>query len=137
MPQDKAAPIKLINNDEAEIIRTLERKRLKALVEADMAVANALHRDDFQLINPAGLALSKEAYLGLVAKGDVDYLVWEPTSEIAVRLHGHTAIIRYQSHIDVIVFGASGSLQAWHTDMYEKHDGRWQVVWSQATEIQP
>src|SRR5438874_8104524 len=118
MPQDKPAPIKLTNADEAEIIRTIERKRLKALVEADMAVANALHSDDFQLINPAGVALSKAAYLGFVAKGDVDYLVWEPTSDIAVRLHGNTAIIRYQSHIDVIVFGGRGSLQAWHTDMY-------------------
>jgi hypothetical protein len=24
----------------------------------------------------------------------------------------------------------------WHTDVYEKRNGRWQVVWSQATLIQ-
>jgi hypothetical protein len=27
------------------------------------------------------------------------------------------------------------SLHAWHTDVYERRDGRWQVVWSQATTI--
>jgi hypothetical protein len=26
-------------------------------------------------------------------------------------------------------------LHCWHTDSYEQRDGRWQVVWSQATEI--
>jgi hypothetical protein len=23
----------------------------------------------------------------------------------------------------------------WHTDYYEREDGRWRVIWSQATEI--
>ena len=123
---------------EADLIRTIERKRLQAMVEADMAVATSLHADDFQLINPGGGALSKEEYLGLLASGDVDYLVWEPISEIAVRLYGlNTAVIRYQSQTDIVVFGEKSSIQNWHTDLYEKHDGQWQVVWSQATTIQP
>jgi len=123
---------------EADLIRTIERKRLQAMVEADMAVAMSLHADDFQLINPGGGALSKEEYLGLLASGDVDYLVWEPISEIAVRLYGlNTAVIRYQSQTDIVVFGEKSSIQNWHTDLYEKHDGQWQVVWSQATTIQP
>jgi hypothetical protein len=25
--------------------------------------------------------------------------------------------------------------RAWHTDHYERHDDRWQVIWSQATAI--
>ena len=34
------------------------------------------------------------------------------------------------------VDGAEGELwQYWHTDGYERRDGRWQVVWSQATRI--
>lgn len=123
---------------EADLIRTIERTRLKGMVDADMAVVTPLYTDDFQLINPGGGALSKEEYLGFVASGDVDYLVWEPIAEIAVRLYGlNTAIIRYQSQIDIIVFGEKDSIHAWHTDLYEKREGQWQVVWSQATEIQP
>ena len=75
-----------------------------------MEVANRLHADDFQLISPRGWALSKEEYLGLIAAGDVDYLVWEPSSEIAVRLYGDNAAnIRYQSQTDIVVFGEKSS----------------------------
>ena len=122
---------------EADLIRSIERKRLKAMVDADMEVAMPLHSDDFQLINPGGGALSKEEYLGLLTSGDVDYLVWEPISEIEVRLYGPTTgVIRYQSQTDIVVFGEKSSIQNWHTDLYEKRDGHWQVVWSQATTIQ-
>jgi len=30
----------------------------------------------------------------------------------------------------------SRSGRYWHTDLYERRDGQWQVVWSHATEIQ-
>jgi len=55
---------------EADLLRATERNRLRALVEADMETAYQLHADDFQLINPAGGALSKEQYLGGIASGD-------------------------------------------------------------------
>jgi hypothetical protein len=46
------------------------------------------------------------------------------------------AVIRYQSHLQIIVGGNKSPLgRFWHTDSYEKQSGRWQVVWSQATEI--
>ena len=46
------------------------------------------------------------------------------------------ALIRYRSRLHMSVDGAEGALrQYWHTDAYERRDGRWQVVWSQATAI--
>jgi hypothetical protein len=121
---------------EADLIRATERKRLRALVEADVVRARQLHADDFQLINPLGGALSKEQYLGAIGSGEVDYLFWEPDS-IAVRLYGEAAVIRYPSHLEIIVQGRHVPRQRyWHTDLYERRDGQWQVVWSQATEIQ-
>ena len=120
---------------EADLIRATERERLRALVEADMEVARQLHADDFQLINPLGQSLSKEQYLGGIASGDLDYLVWEPES-IEVRLYDQAAVIRYQSQLEIVVQGQKVPRQRyWHTDSYEKRNGRWQVVWSQATEI--
>ena len=38
---------------EADQIRAIEHKRLRALVEADMEVARKLHAEDFQLITPS------------------------------------------------------------------------------------
>lgn len=112
-----------------------ERQRLRALVEANMEVANQIHADDFQLINPLGGSLSKEQYLGWIASGMINYLVWEP-EEIAVRMHGELAILRYQAQMEIIVGGQqSPPNRLWHMDAYEKRNGRWQVIWSPATEI--
>ncbi len=124
------------NQAAADSLRATERERLRALVAADTARARQLHADDFQLINPLGGALSKEQYLGGIGSGQVDYLFWEPDS-IAVRLYGDAAVIRYSSQLEIVVQGRHIPRQRyWHTDVYEQREGRWQVVWSQATGIQ-
>lgn len=119
---------------DADLIRTTERERLRSLVDANMEVARRLHADDFQLINPLGGSLSKEEYLGGIASGQLDYLYWEPET-IAVRFYGSVAVIRYRSQLEIVVQGQKISRRPyWHTDLYEKRNARWQVVWSQATE---
>lgn len=121
---------------EAEAVRQTEVRRLRSLVEADMAVARVLHADAFQLVNPSGGVLTKDQYLAAIEAGAVDYLVWEPDSPIEVRVSGIAAAIRYRSRIEIIVNGQHLPLgRFWHTDTYEKSDNVWQVVWSQATEI--
>jgi len=120
---------------EEDDIREVERSRLRALAAADIATAQPLHADDFQLITPIGVVLSREEYLGAVAVGQIKYIVWEP-GDIAVRLHGSSAVIRYRARLEVIFNGHPVPPgECWHTDAYEQRDGRWVVVWSQATAI--
>jgi hypothetical protein len=120
----------------ADVLRATERERLRALVAADLKVADRLHAADFQLVNPGGGILSKERYLGGIASGYLNYRVWESDTEIAVRLYGQGAVIRYRSRLHMSLNGAEGSLENyWHTDSYELRDGRWQIVWSQATHV--
>jgi hypothetical protein len=120
---------------DADLLRQTERARLRALVSADMVQAAELHAPDFQLITPIGAALSKDDYLGAVASGHIKYLTWTP-GEMAVRLHGGAAVIRYRAQLEVVFGGHKVPLSDyWHTDTYEQRDGRWMVVWSQATAI--
>lgn len=120
----------------ADELRTTERERLRPLVEADVERARRLHADDFQLVNPAGGTLSKDQYVGQIASGELDYLVWEPDA-IEVRWYGDAAVLRYQARAQVTFAGQKTPLRRfWHTDVYEKRGGRWQVVWSQATQVQ-
>jgi hypothetical protein len=123
--------------DVALQIRVLEHERLRALVNADVATARRLHADDFQLINPLGGSLSKDEYLGAIAAGDIVYLVWEPGA-IEVKFYGEAAAIRYQAELRIKVKAIpdAPSGRFWHTDVYERRNGVWQVVWSQATKIQ-
>ncbi|MEM6484549.1 MAG: nuclear transport factor 2 family protein [Pseudomonadota bacterium] len=119
---------------EVEVLRELERTRLRALVEADVLIARSLHADEFQLVTPSGNLLSKEQYLGGIADGSLDYLAWEP-GEITVRHYGDVAALRY---IDSEFLVASEGVPVWtgelrHTNVYEKRDGGWVIVWSQAS----
>jgi len=49
-----------VNQDD---LAEIERARLRALVNADLALAEQVHAEDFQLITPGGDSLSKEDYL--------------------------------------------------------------------------
>ena len=118
---------------EAELLRATERERLQALVTGDVARAERLHADDFQLINPLGGVLSRAQYLGGIAAGQIRYLHWEPGT-IAVRVYGAAAAIRYQAELEIVVQGRHIPRQRyWHTDVYERRGTQWQVVWSHAT----
>jgi hypothetical protein len=119
-----------------DFLRETEERRLRSLVEFDMDVAHALHAEDFQLINPAGAPLSKQEYLGGLESGFLDYITFEPISEIEVRVYGDGGALRYQSEIEIhLSDGFVDKGQFWHTDVYEMRVEQWQAVWSQATRI--
>ena len=111
----------------ANIVRATERQRLHALLHHDFDTAQKLHASDFELINPLGETVSKEAYID---SGDAfAYTEWKPISPIRVRVNGDSAVIRYESEIEL--HGTRGHY--WHTDLYEKRKGQWKIVWSQTT----
>jgi hypothetical protein len=118
-------------------LRDLERIRLRSLVTPDLEVARTLRAPDYQLITPGGATLSREAYLGAIASGELDYQVVEPASEIAVlRLGDRGAALRYQARIEVRFDGdRQEEGRYWHTDLYRLLESGWQVTWSQTTQI--
>jgi Domain of unknown function (DUF4440) len=117
-------------------VRALEVTRLKALVAADLPILRRIHANDFELVTADGSVLTKSGALDAVGTGDLDYLTFSPVSEIRVRVHGDSAMVRYKSRIDVrSVDTGRVTHYAWHTDLYERREGRWQVVWSQATPV--
>ena len=111
----------------AKVVRATERQRLRALLGNDLDTAQKLHADDFELINTSGEIVSREAYIDSGAA--FMYTVLKPISPIRVRVHGDSAVIRYESEIEI--HGIRGHF--WHTDLYEKRNGQWQIVWSQTT----
>ncbi|MGI8522663.1 MAG: nuclear transport factor 2 family protein [Nocardioides sp.] len=109
---------------------------MRALVERDMDVAERIHADDYQLITPGGHTHTKATYLADVASKRLEYLAFEPTSRIAVRATRDLIVLRYVALIRLSV-GVADEMEftAWHTDHYERRDGAWKIVWSQATRI--
>jgi hypothetical protein len=121
---------------DAAVLEDTERRRLRALVEGDLATAHALHADDYQLITPGGATISKAEYLAGIADGSLNYRRFEPLGEVMVRMLGSSAAaVRYRVEIVLSWEGGEDSGRFWHTDVYEHRDGRWRAVWSHATRI--
>jgi len=119
----------------AEYFRELERSRIRALVEGDMALLWRLHAEEFQLITPSGRSFTRERYLREIESGNLQYCRWEP-GPIEVRAAERMAIVRYQATLELgSAAGHRTPIQCWHTDSYELKQESWQVVWSQATAI--
>jgi len=123
---------------QVERLRQLEKQRLQALVDADVAVASRLIASDFELINPLGDVLNRNDVLGGVSSGALDFLSDTVTSQIRVRLHGNTAVLRYRHTIDIAVVPIGHLTHpAWTTASYERRKGDWQIVWEQTGAIGP
>lgn len=117
-------------------LRGIERQRLEALRLGKMDACDALHAADYELITPGGANLSKQQYLRQIDEGALVYGQFEPEGEIAVRVLGPSAVVlRYRVAIDAAFPGGHDADRFWHTDIYERRDGRWQAVRSQATRI--
>lgn len=123
------------DTDLAALLEATERRRLRALVDADLPTADALHTDDYELITPGGSSLSKADYLGGIANGTLRYRRFEPAGEVRTRMWERAAALRYEVDIEVVHDGTAYRDHCWHTDLYELRDGRWVAVWSHATRI--
>ena len=123
-------------SDEAIDVADLEKRRLRALVEGDLTTASKLHAEDYELVSPSGDRWSKTTYLDAIRSGLLDYLVFEPESDVQILALTDAAALRYVARIDI------QSTDGWHdrgrflhTDIWRLRDGRWQAVWSQATQL--
>ena len=74
-----------------------------------MDVVERLLAEDFVLVPPPGFPLARDEYLAAVAAGDLDYLAFEPVSDIDVRLFGNAAVVTYESLIDIDAAGLGRS----------------------------
>jgi hypothetical protein len=119
---------------DSEGVREVQNARSTALLAGDIETLRSIHADDFQLITPLGVVLSKDEYLGAVENGILNYRVLELASPVDFRFYGIIALIRYRIQIEIDVQGQSYPRAGyWFTDAYEKREGRWQIVWSQGT----
>ncbi len=122
-----------------EVLREVERRRLRSLVEVAVDDLYALHAPEFVLVTPSGVVWNREHYVGGVVDGTINYRRFEATSNIDVVIDGDLGVLRYRSAIDIQVLDRGrGTLECWHVDCYRRNapDASWRVFWSQATAIE-
>lgn len=116
-------------------LATVERDRLRAIVDADAPVLWALHHPDFVLCSPGGTTWDRATYVGALCDGSVNYSRFEPITPIEVLCDGDLGVVRYRSLIDLTTPRGGGHLECWHLDtyLYDVELG-WRCRWSQATD---
>ena len=118
----------------ADQVRTAERTLLRAAVDGDTRTAGALLAPDLQLIDVTGTPETRADYLANIG-GGVDFVTLKPIKPIAVRLLGNNAVARVKLKFKVVAHGQTLQHEGWTTDLFERCNGRWKVVWSQSTAI--
>jgi hypothetical protein len=118
----------------ADQVRTAERTLLRAMVDGNTHTAGALLAPDLQLIDPTGTAETRADNLADIG-GGIDFVTIKPIEPIGVRVHGDSAVARLKLKFKVVAFGQTVQHDGWTTDLWERRDGRWQVVWSQTTAV--
>lgn len=74
-------------------LASVERERLRAIVEADVDALDRTHAAGFLLCTPGGAVWDRKYYLGGLADGSIRYLRFEPQGEIqAVETDGAGAL---------------------------------------------
>ena len=107
----------------------LERRRTQAIVLRDLPVVEDLHADDYELVTPGGRTLSRAEYLGLFSEVPF-YSAWT-VGPVRARIAEAMAVLRYPA---TLCFPSAQAMEVWHLDVYQRRMGRWQAVWSQATD---
>jgi hypothetical protein len=118
----------------ADQVRAAERTLLRAMVDGNTHTAGALLAPDLQLIDPTGTAETRADNLADIG-GGIDFVTIKPIEPIGVRVHGDSAVARLKLKFKVVAFGQTVQHDGWTTDLWERRDGRWQVVWSQTTAV--
>jgi Domain of unknown function (DUF4440) len=118
----------------ADQVRSAERTLLRAAVDGDTHTAGTLLAPDLQLIDVTGTAETRADYLASIG-GGVDFVTIQPIGPISVRVHGDSAVARVELKFKVVAHGQTVQHEGWTTDLFERRDGRWQVVWSQTTAV--
>ena len=119
---------------EADQVRTAERALLRAAVDGDTRTAGALLAPNLQLIDVTGTSETRADYLANIG-GGIDFVTLKPIKPISVRLLGNDAVARVKLKFKVVAHGQTLQHEGWTTDLFERSNGHWKVVWSQSTAI--
>lgn len=120
-------------------VRKLEREWLDAYEKRDAEMMDRILSDDFKLTFASGSVQTKADILAqLKAARDSN----EPspkfsTEDVQSRLEGETVVLTGRFIQRMERDGQARTMQMRYTDTYARRQGRWQVIASQLTRIQP
>ena len=117
-----------------QMIIELDRKRMVAMAEKDVATLNALLADDLVYTHSSARLDTKQSLIGAMQSGATVYSSVEP-SDVVAQDSGDAVVLTGVAQISVTSGGKPNKFGVRFTDVYAKRDGEWQMVTWQSTRL--
>ena len=112
--------------DDEKVLRALERAQADAVVALDFDVLKRIYADDFVFTHGTGEVHDATGWLDALRAGR-EYLSREHET-IEVELHGDLAVVYGVLRVHANMNGLGGRFLARYVRVYERREGRWQLV---------
>jgi ketosteroid isomerase-like protein len=120
--------------DNGQIIIELDRKRMTAMAQRDIATLNALLSDDLVYTHSTARLDTKQSLMGNMESGSTVYTAVEP-SDVKAQDLGDAVVLTGSCRISVVSQGRPNSFSVRFTDVYANRGGKWQMVAWQSTRV--
>ena len=112
----------------------LDRKRMMAMAEKDIATLNTVLGDDLIYTHSSARMDTKQSLIGAMQSGSTVYTSVVPSDVVAQDL-GHAVVLTGVAAISVNSGGKPNSFKVRFTDVYANRGGNWQMVTWQLTRL--
>lgn len=116
----------------AQKIIELDRKRMQAMADKDIATLNALISDDLVYTHSSARLDTKKSLIGNMESGSTVYTLVVP-SDVKAQDLGDTVVLTGSCRISVMSNGKPNSFGVRFTDVYANKNGNWQMIAWQST----
>jgi ketosteroid isomerase-like protein len=120
--------------DNRQMIIDLDKKRMTAMAQKDVATLNTLLADDLVYTHSSARLDTKQSLIGAMESGSTVYTSVEP-SDVKAQDLGDTVVLTGSCRISVMSGGRPNSFGVRFTDVYANNAGRWQMVAWQSTRL--
>ena len=112
----------------------LDRKRMIAMAEKDIATLNKIIADDLIYTHSSARLDTKQSLIGAMESGATVYTAVEPSEVVAQDL-GDAVVLTGIAAISVNSGGKPNSFRVRFVDVYANRGGDWQMVTWQSTRL--
>src|SRR5712691_1667665 len=112
----------------------LDKRRMTAMAEKDIATLNELIADDLVYTHSTARLDTKQSLIGNMQSGSTVYTSVVP-SDVKAQDLGDTVVLTGSCRIGVNSGGRPNSFGVRFTDVYARRSGRWQMVTWQSTRL--
>ncbi len=121
-------------SDNGARIIALDKERMKAMADKDIAKLNDLLCKDLVYTHSSARIDTKQSLIGAMESGGTVYTSVEP-SDVAAQDLGDAVVLTGIARISVVSNGKPNSFGVRFTDVYQNQNGTWRMVTWQSTKL--